>query len=159
MKSKIFLIGLLFFLSGCRTFCQTKDSIKFMIPSGIDTLADSYVVTWNLLNYHVNEWASVLNSDTLSELPDFINNYCIDEFELLWPTTNTPVSFRKLLLDKVTNKNNLLKIINSNNENYKKLCTNAIYKKIPFSNYSWHDLCLYRLEELKLEYELNKKNR
>lgn len=156
MKAKFFFLIILFSITNYRLYCQ---EVKFPPPTIVDSLLDSnedsikISIGLNFISYCVD----VLNSDTLTILPSFLEIICIDDRPLLWPNSHSPISIRKSIIDKVNNVYVLNKILSSSNDIYRKNCDAAISYNIPFCNYSYYDLCLYRLEEIKQEYELRNK--
>lgn len=141
----LFLLHFLIYYSA-----QSQDVIKFIAPViDNDTLMDPVVVLCE--KPFIESHAKVLNNDSLIILPDFLDSICLDNYKFICSDYNHPISLRKEIIDQVKNINTLNKIIESSNPSYRKKCKNNIKNKIPFSNFSLIDLCLYRLEEIKQE--------
>ena len=117
-------------------------------------------------NDFVARYADSLNAFVYKkgiELPDFFYNYNFDkENRIGWIGLHTPISLRKLIIDKVTNVNLLEGVLFSNDKRTKKRF--KIPKRqymgdifIPFQEYSTYDLVKYRLEEIANENNAGKR--
>ena len=95
-----------------------------------------------------------LNNWKNSDMPFFLKEYDFDyHYSNLWDGLHQPISLRKLIMDKVTNKAILLAIIKSKKIVYKRISKlfTTYYQKstIPFQNFSNRLLAKQQLIRLK----------
>jgi hypothetical protein len=122
---------------------------------------------WHGFDGAMNRYADSLNLiDTKKDLPKFLDDYLLDwEWRNLWQhsvdSKGGAISYRKLIIDRVSREDVLTWIISSNNKNYDKVYKPEelerqlepnIYNEfpdLPFMKYSIRSLAKMRLDEIK----------
>jgi hypothetical protein len=87
--------------------------------------------------------------------PSFVFNACLDRQSQYWPNLHTPIPVRKLIVNRVTNREAMLYILSLQDARLKEACmrtdtaTNKLrYYQIPYIQLSFYDLFYNRLSEL-----------
>ena len=120
---------------------------------------------WRAIDSRINDYANALNYLRADDqLPEYLSDYLLDwrNGDRLSPCVkdrDEKLSFRRSILDRVTNEISLKRIIKSDNENYDKLYDPGKQKKemkkssnfysypeLPFMDKSWRQLAKRRLE-------------
>ena len=95
-------------------------------------------------------------SDTLnnlsreSPLPDFLFNERFDYKKHLWPSLHSPTSLRHLVIDKVTNRSVIERILQDSNPSLHKICNRPDEFAVPDGDKSFYELFKLRYAEMKL---------
>ena len=96
-----------------------------------------------------------LNIPSSKKVPNFIFDECFDSNKFLWKTLHSPVSLRWEVLEKVTNKEALKAILDTNDLRLKKKCEHLKkeesvypYMVVPLIEVCTYDLVLKRYRQL-----------
>ena len=105
------------------------------------------------ISCHMNEKMTVY-ADSLnllpanSPLPAFIYNERFDLYKLCWPSLHEPISLRQIVVNKVTNKSVIERILKDENPLLRKICDYDEFE-LPEIEKSWYELFSLRYAELK----------
>jgi hypothetical protein len=83
-----------------------------------------------------------------SPLPAFIYNERFDVYKLCWPGLHHPISLRQIVVNKVTNKSVIERILKDDNPLLRKICDYDEFE-LPEIEKSWYELFRLRYAELK----------
>lgn len=143
MKKTIFIILSFLVLNGY----SQQNSVK--------PLGDRALQTIEKRNEYVKKYADSLNLfnyDKDEKIPTFFYRYNFDREHSQYRTSmNDETSFRKLIIDKVTNIELLRAVLQCRDKRLRKINKKSkknMFGVKAFQNYSTYDLVQYRVEEL-----------
>lgn len=89
-------------------------------------------------------------------LPSFLLKPCLDGQSYMWPNMHEPIPIRKLIVNKVNNKEALSYILSLKDPRLQEVCarkdtvsSGLKYYRMPFAEMSFHSLLYTRLSELR----------
>ena len=92
---------------------------------------------------------------TIYDSPDFLNNTCLDYQKYFWKNMHSPLSLRRMIVDRVRSKEAITLILSSKNVNLNGTCDKLrkdtiglTYYSIPFIEKSFKELLENRLSQL-----------
>lgn len=106
---------------------------------------------------YVSSCADSINAMKYGDsLPSFLFNPCLDGRSSLWPNMHEPIPIRKLIVNKVNNKEALSYILSLKDPRLQEVCvrkdtasSGLRYYRMPFAEMSFHSLLYSRLSELR----------
>jgi len=133
-------------------YCKSQREAKFQAyqKAKLREIINNTPVKWDLNpDSRMKIYSDSLNS--LPEdgpLPDFLYNECFDLHKLLWPNLHEPISLRQKVVNKVTSKSVIERILKDDNPLLRKVCD---YDELPIPEVekSWYELFRLRSAELK----------
>jgi hypothetical protein len=130
---------------------HNRDSLIQALKSK-PTVADSMLLKQrnNSLDRKLALYADSLSNYQSGPLPNFIKEICFEHtHEYLWPSIHSPISVRWKILEKVTNRKALIRIINSEEPSLDSICLEKGIDRIPEDGASFKQLITKRLKQLK----------
>jgi hypothetical protein len=83
-----------------------------------------------------------------SSLPSFLYDECFDWKTAYWPDLHHPISLRQIIVNKVTNRAVIVKILKAENPSLRKVCDVKSSLSMPNSKKSFYMLFKLRYAEL-----------
>ncbi len=103
------------------------------------------------IEFQIQSYADSLNSPLTQELPKFLFNPCLDLDRSLWIKLEPSVSIRQSVIERVTNKEALERIVNSGDKRLraKGKGVEKEWRDIPYLKKSWLQLTKVKLKAMK----------
>jgi hypothetical protein len=103
--------------------------------------------------HEIKLFADSINKYSGGTIPSFLLNSCFDWQPYYWKDMHSAVSLRWIILKKVHNRKALKKLLHTNNNKLKDLCSHRSdkvypYLSVPMINKSFYQLILKRYKEL-----------
>lgn len=106
---------------------------------------------------YIRNCADSINSMKYGDtLPSFLLNPCLDGQTRYWPNMHNPIPIRKLIVNKVKNREVLAYILSLKDNRLQGVCvrkdtatTGLRYYRMPFAEVSFHSLLYSRFSELR----------
>ena len=82
-------------------------------------------------------------------MPNFLFDECFDYQKMLWPGLHSPTSLRQMVINKVTNKSVIERILQDSNPLLHKICNQPDELPVPDGDKTFYELFKLRYAEMK----------